>query len=637
MKVNWAHTKQELSALSKTFRIVLTIALALSMLSIPVSLAHAEGTTNGLTGISSQAELQAAINDVTADGVVTLTQNIEISGEPITIPNKTFTINGSGYDLTLGEGYNGFHMKTVELDWSTVTFNNLNFLGHNTDEVTAENYSQRAVGGGLVAYGDYMMVKGDNYYTPSGNLNFNNCTFIGNHQIKYSLNGYTKGYGGALEIKNIITTVNNSTFTNNSSTDGGAIAYSGPLYVNNSIFSGNYATTYGGALVAALGANEASRAVVTGSRFINNKAAYGGVFSGGKASGSNSFYGTDSLFKENQATVDGGVLWNYSDGQYTVTRCDFINNYAKKQGGVMKAMGLISVDCNYEGNEAEGSGGAIYHYIGPSKPLQISGGSFTNNSSGANGGAISTNFINFNPTDAASTERPPFVVIDGTKFSGNKAAIGYAYIDFENALTPKIFAASMASDYYQNLIKEYYNKNITNVNTWSAAPTKLGESQHIYNNYDIATFRNYILVLSPTDAEVTWSDGGAWSGTSVYQRQFVSYGSVTLDELFNANNAHVQRDGYVLAGWRNNQSSVQGYSAEKELWLDKDYYLRGTIVIQPVWAELFDVTFEPNGGNDVDPKEKQLMSPSNRQKKTISLLHGTQMKTLQQDGIFPKM
>ncbi len=257
---------------------------------------------------------------------------------------------------------------------------------------------------------------------------------------RVSISGSDGAYnGGALYAEGNVTIVD-STFTNNDSSEDGAVLYAWntlrSVTIRDSLFNANTAGQSGGAVIAHnvtvhgstftnnvaavyAGAINAATVGVTGSTFTNNDANIGGAIFGtsvivqsSRFTSNSAIYGgaiaaeatatiSNSTFVANAASYGGAINANGS-----VTGSTFMNNSAIFAGGAIKA-GLIAVSTStftsnvavYGGainsssttatmstfarNSASNSGGAIYGGDGA-----ISRSRFTRNSAGGHGGAV---------------------------------------------------------------------------------------------------------------------------------------------------------------------------------------------------------------------------------------------------------
>jgi predicted outer membrane repeat protein len=153
----------------------------------------------------------------------------------------------------------------------------------------------------------------------NGSLILNDITLRG---------GKSDGDGGALYTFDRPTTLNNVELTGNIAPSGGAVA-GVFLTVNNSTFTSNRATAVGGAIYTPI-------LTVSGSTFTGNKAGTGGGAIFFTQSAGANFTITDSTFVNNSATTnDGGAIW--SGGIASITGCTFDGNTADGEGGAIRA------------------------------------------------------------------------------------------------------------------------------------------------------------------------------------------------------------------------------------------------------------------------------------------------------------
>lgn len=211
-------------------------------------------------------------------------------------------------------------------------------------------------------------------------LNITNSTFDGNTAATT---------GGAIDnhFYNENSGITNSTFTNNSAKDGGAIYNHGDLDNQNKAanlnitggsFTGNTATGNGGAIY-----NQAD-ATIKGVEFSGNKAesGYGGsIYVNTKVSDSQINDSTttisESLFEGNSASI-GGALFNHN-GKTEITLTEFNNNKADFGGAIYSSTSsyaeLSIKDSAFTGNTAK-SAGAVDAF----GKTTIENVAFTNNS-----------------------------------------------------------------------------------------------------------------------------------------------------------------------------------------------------------------------------------------------------------------
>ncbi|MCB0255027.1 MAG: hypothetical protein KDI55_14995 [Anaerolineae bacterium] len=175
--------------------------------------------------------------------------------------------------------------------------------------------------------------------TISGNHSvrvFTNSGFTLNLNELTVANGYAESGGGIFNDGTL--NVNNSIFSGNSTTGyGGGIRNDhGTLNVNNSIFSGNSSTGLGG------GIYNNGTVTLSNCTFSGNSARGGGGIS-------NNYYGTvevsNSTFFANSATDFGGGLSNLSDvsSPMTVNNSTFSGNSASSGGTILVFQGPVTL------------------------------------------------------------------------------------------------------------------------------------------------------------------------------------------------------------------------------------------------------------------------------------------------------
>ena len=139
---------------------------------------------------------------------------------------------------------------------------------------------------------------GDGTIYSNNILNITYCTFTNNK-------GVSSSCGGAIESLRGNSTVSNSTFTNNSAGDGGAIQnggdyrYAANMNIYNDIFTGNK-SSYGGAI------DNLGTLTVEKSTFTDNTATQ----IGGAIYNSGTLMVKSSTLTNNNATVDAGAIYN---------------------------------------------------------------------------------------------------------------------------------------------------------------------------------------------------------------------------------------------------------------------------------------------------------------------------------------
>jgi integrase len=257
-------------------------------------------------------------------------------------------------------------------------------------------------GGGLTNYGTTTLTN----CTVSGNLSGNtgggiyngatltvsNCVFSGNSApgggavgdvgvLKVTGSTFTNNSAtvnsGAIDCNYYLdySTVTDCIFTDNNAPYGGAINNGGTMSVAGSTFSGNMATTGGGAIDT-----NAYTLTITGCTLNNNSAPVGGAILnnlGGNLAISS------STIVSNSATYIGGGIDN--TGPLTLTNCTLSGNTAGNGGGgLYNSSTAMLTNCTVNGNSAFIGGG-----VQSTGTLTVTHSSFSGNSTtGGEGGAI---------------------------------------------------------------------------------------------------------------------------------------------------------------------------------------------------------------------------------------------------------
>jgi predicted outer membrane repeat protein len=311
-----------------------------------------------------QANAAAGADTITFDtaGVFATPQSITLAS---TLPNITdpagLTIDGSGADVTIS-GDNAVQVMDVQIG-AALSLQSLT-IANGYDNF----FSSGGSGGGIRNRGTLNVTNS----TFSGNsatyygggiynddtLNITNSTFSGN--LTSVGGGIYNGYGTL--------NITNSTFSGNSADSGGGIyvAY-GTVTVTDSTFDGDNAGYGGGG-----GINNEDTLTVNDSTFSDNSATNGALSSGGggiRNSGiltvmNSSFSGNTVIGEElNDKDGLGGGIWN--NGTLNVTGSTFDGNTAEGASGPYAGDG-----------DRAGLGGAIYADAGT---VSIANSTFTEN------------------------------------------------------------------------------------------------------------------------------------------------------------------------------------------------------------------------------------------------------------------
>jgi predicted outer membrane repeat protein len=249
-----------------------------------------------------------------------------------TITNNT-TLSGNRADDSGGGIYNA---GTVTVSGST--------LSSNHADATSEYWEDSEGGGGIFN---------------SGSLTVNNNSTLSNNYIGPPPDGFAGGSGGGiLNTTTGTAKLDGSTLSGNTSVfDGGGIANTGSLTVNNCLLSGNSA---------------------------NNQYAPGG----GAINNGGTLQMTDSILSNNTAYAGGAIDMNVW-GTATLSGCTLSGNSAYSAGAIDSAGSLSITNSTLTNNSAIQNGGAIYS----NGSLTITGSAITGNTAGSEGGGI----FNYNP------------------------------------------------------------------------------------------------------------------------------------------------------------------------------------------------------------------------------------------------
>ena len=169
--------------------------------------------------------------------------------------------------------------------------------------------------------------------------------------ISGPLNTGPGGTGFSLTSSGVTFTVENLTIANGRALVGGAINnMRGTLIVTNSTFSGNSSPNGGAIVNGAIGT-----LIVTNSNFSSNHGTFGGgaILNGGTATV------TNSSFSANSSSTAGGAISNLNF--LIVTNSTFSGNSVSGDGGAIANGGPLTVtNSTFSGNSATFGGGAIY-------------------------------------------------------------------------------------------------------------------------------------------------------------------------------------------------------------------------------------------------------------------------------------
>ena len=374
---------------------------------------------------------------------VAINKNIRIDGKGHTISaedlGRIFSI-GEGFTVTLtnatlingkadkgGAIYNdgSLTLSDVKLSdnaadsYGGAVFNNGHLVVGNSvfDSNDIVNRGSASVDyGGAAIYNWYdgtLTVSGSNFTNniknyKNGDRLVGAITTIGNATVSGSNFVNNSGrWGGAISAtgaelrKNSSTlTVSNTIFKDNSALYAGAVYIWGSNYnITDCVFDNNTAfgkgnmtpnNNNGGALVVSQVSrfNEPITGTISGSKFTNNKAQYGGAayFNKGFVTI------TDSVFENNIATAEGGAVGfshaSVKDLVVSINNSSFVGNKAPVAGAIFTNVDSKITNSNFTKNTAS-KGGAVLNENGAK--LTVDNSTFKDNAADSYGGAVFNN------------------------------------------------------------------------------------------------------------------------------------------------------------------------------------------------------------------------------------------------------
>ena len=213
-----------------------------------------------------------------------------------------------------------------------------------------------------------------------------------------------------------------SSFTNNTAKDGGAIYNTGSMTITDALFggdtaeAGNKASNYGGAILArCLNDGCTAKTTINSSTFKNNTASIGGALFGWTNSDT---VISGSTFDSNTAQFGGAIYTATTMKNIAINDTVFSNNSAESVGAVgIFASGSLN-NVTFKNNEATNASydGAGALFLGSVSQTKINNSTFTDNTSAAVGGAIAMRATNLGNNVNADLD-----VLNST-FTRNKAA-----------------------------------------------------------------------------------------------------------------------------------------------------------------------------------------------------------------------
>jgi CSLREA domain-containing protein len=246
---------------------------------------------------------------------------------------KELTINGPGIDLLTISGADHSGVFWVQVG-GVATITGMTIVDGYADGAAARSEGTLYLSD-CVASGHYGG-DGGAILNNGGVMHIANCTFFDNESP----------YGGAID--NLVggaLTVTNSIIVSNTADyyGGGLLSWDGVVVVQDTIFMSNTAGEQGGAVW------NLDLAVVEGSTFLNNVAAYGGgVYNKAEYSefltGTGQLLITNSTLSGNVAITRGGGIDSSAGGVVTLTNCTIVSNtvYGIAKSGVGSSMTAIN-------------------------------------------------------------------------------------------------------------------------------------------------------------------------------------------------------------------------------------------------------------------------------------------------------
>ena len=364
--------------------------------------------TNGITinkditidgkGHTIDAKTLGRIFSIGEGFTVTLTNATLINGKATeggAIYNDgSLTLSDVKLSDNAADGYGGAVFNNGELVVSDSVFDSNDVLNRGSASV---DY------GGAAIYNWYdgtLTVSGSNFtnniknYKNGDNLvgaitTIGNATVIGSNFVNNSgrWGGAISATGAELRKNSSTLTVSNTIFKDNSALYAGAVYIWGSNYnIADCVFDNNTAfgkgnmtpnNNNGGALVVSQVSrfNEPITGTISGSKFTNNKAQYGGAayFNKGFVTI------TDSVFENNVATAEGGAVdfshASVKDLVVSINNSSFVGNKAPVAGAIFTNVDSKITNSNFINNSAAKIGGAICNV----NDLTVENSKFVNN------------------------------------------------------------------------------------------------------------------------------------------------------------------------------------------------------------------------------------------------------------------
>ena len=321
--------------------------------------------------------------------------------------NGNADIGGAIYNTGSVYAYNTNFINNTAATMGGAVFNNGTLTIQkcivDNNDITKRTSSDSEDYGGAAIYNWYdgtLTVSGSNFtnniknYKNGDNLvgaitTIGNATVIGSNFVNNSgrWGGAISATGAELRKNSSTLTVSNTIFKDNSALYAGAVYIWGSNYnIADCVFDNNTAfgkgnmtpnNNNGGALVVSQVSrfNEPITGTISGSKFINNKAQYGGAayFNKGFVTI------TDSVFENNVATAEGGAVdfshASVKDLVVSINNSSFVGNKAPVAGAIFTNVDSKITNSNFINNSAAKIGGAICNV----NDLTVENSKFVNN------------------------------------------------------------------------------------------------------------------------------------------------------------------------------------------------------------------------------------------------------------------
>ena len=396
---------------------------------------------------------------------------IRYDGENNILISKNMTINGNGHIIDANNTIRAFRISA-----DNVILNN----------VTIKSGNDKLAGA---------------IYWGGENGILANSSFI-NNKATGTDTSYNYEGGGAVYWTGNNGLIANSTFESNSAGGhGGAVWWNGNNgIIENSVFIKNNASKWGGAIYS-----KGNNVNIRNNNFTSNKGSNGGSLS---VIGEGTTI-DNLIFNLSNGTLGGALYWNVPNG--IIKNSKFYNCYSPGTTGggavytTSSAVLTNFVNCIFENNTADKSGGAIYAY---SKAI-VTGSHFYNNFALNFGGAI---FFNQESSEVNSSE---FIRNKALK-SGGAVYISNRFCVVNNSIFKNNTADYAGAIYFSSYKHQLFNSLFENNNATSdAGAVFLGSYGTVVDN---ATFisnsaqrggalYNYVTgTTSTTKTEITNSE-----------------------------------------------------------------------------------------------------------------------------------